>query len=76
MKRKNRYADIQETVKNDIDRAFRLLQRKWKIILNSHKFLSKKARQKIINCVIIFHYMFVEECYIIEAPYKIETDES
>lgn len=56
-KKEKLFAKMQESVRKDIERAFRVLQAKWKIIARPSNFMNVDTMPTIMVCVIVLHNM-------------------
>lgn len=67
-KKEKLFARAQEAVRKDIERAFGVLQVKWKIISRPSHFMTVKTMNTIMKCFIILHNMCVAERVALDMP--------
>lgn len=55
------HAKIQEAIRKDIERAFRVLLKNYKIFVHASRFMTVEIMDKIVRCLVNLHNMCVEE---------------
>jgi hypothetical protein len=60
MKNMKRFAKMQEACTKDVERAFCVLQARWKIVRRPAKTRSLKTMHNVMTCCVIMHKMIVD----------------
>lgn len=68
--KKRLFAQMQESCRKDVERAFGVLQKRWAIVKGPSRFWNKHVLHDIMSACIIMHNMIIEEQRDLTAPIR------